>query len=66
MIRHVTGKLGEGKAAHVLRETLAAHGVDQFDSLKWRVCKRCGDRSGPSAKYCQHCAAEFEEMEGEK
>ena len=66
MIKLITGKPSGGKAVHMLRETNAAHGLAQFDSLKWRVCKRCGDRSGPSAKYCQHCAAEFEPQEGGK
>ncbi len=66
MIRPIIGKPRGGKAAHIARQTQAAHGLAQFDQLKWQVCKRCGDRSGPSAKYCQHCAAEFEPQEGGK
>jgi uncharacterized OB-fold protein len=59
MIRYVTGKPGSRKAMHILRETKAAHSLPLFDQLKWLVCKHCGERSGPSAKYCQHCAAEL-------
>ena len=65
MIRHVTGKPSGGKAVHVACETSAAHGLAQFNGLKWRVCKRCRDRSGPSEKYCRYCAAEFELQEGD-
>ena len=38
----------------------ALAGLDQFDSLKWRGCDRCGGRSEPDAGCCEHCGREFE------